>query len=478
MGSGKRAEGAFSTTMLHEGVKNRYTVSVAFTPFKTFSKVVDSPGSEGEWLLLALAIAAPVGFFVAATFLPETSQVALSFAERSAPIWLPLVLASMALHLWISFRRAAFISSQKYVLLEIKPPRTHAKMPIAMEAFLSGLHLHPGVGTWYARSILGRVRPWWSLEIASIEGQVHLFIWTREVFRRNIEANIYAQYPGAQVIEVPDYTRTISGSTSEWGIWGCDYDHTKPDPYPIKTYIDYDLVKPKKEYEQTDPLANLIEFMGTLGPGEQLWTQIIIREHRGEKYNKKNAKGEVYTWKDEARKLIQEIRIEAITKVKKYSASGEFLFEENAPNPTKGEAEKMAAIEHNVSKLAFDVGIRSVYLARQDRFKVATISGIVGLFKQFSSEGFNGFKPARWLMSFNDYPWEPFLNKRKDTARRKLVDAFRRRSYFYAPYTTPHLIMSTEELATIYHIPSAAVGTPSLPRVQSATATAPIDLPT
>jgi hypothetical protein len=40
------------------------------------------------------------------------------------------------------------------------------------------------------------------------------------------------------------------------------------------------------------------------------------------------------------------------------------------------------------------------------------------------------------------------------------------------------MVMSTEELATIYHIPSSAIGTPGLRRIQSATGEAPANLPT
>jgi len=39
------------------------------------------------------------------------------------------------------------------------------------------------------------------------------------------------------------------------------------------------------------------------------------------------------------------------------------------------------------------------------------------------------------------------------------------------------MVMSTEELATVYHIPSHAVETPTLSRIQSATGEAPINLP-
>ncbi len=405
---------------------------------------------------------------------------AFSIALFFAPVWLPLLLIGSAGTLWVVLKRSEFIAKQNYVLLEIKPPRNLDKTPLAMEAVLSGMHHSPGESTWYKKYIAGAVRPWWSLEIASLEGQVHFFIWTRANFRRLIEAQMYAQYPGVQIVEAPDYTRFLSAKPEEWAIWGCDFVHTEKDPLPIKTYVEYGLDKVQKEPEQVDPLANLIEFMGSMKKGEYLWLQLVIRVHKGEKYHKLNASGKTYTWKDEGKELVQAIRTETVGKVKyKDIFTGEMRETEGFPNPTKGQSEKMAAIERNVSKLGFDVGIRGIYLAQPEKFDSVIISGLTGIFKQFSSESMNGFKPSGWMTEFDDYPWEIGTSKLKDKYRRLVVDAYRRRQFFHDPFKSEKtLIMSTEEIATIFHIPSRAVSTPSLTRIQSATSEAPANLPT
>ena len=63
-----------------------------------------------------------------------------------------------------------------------------------------------------------------------------------------------------------------------------------------------------------------------------------------------------------------------------------------------------------------------------------------------------------------------------------MVEAYRRRQFFYEPFSfgIPRddiMVMSTEELATVFHIPSQAVMTPTLHRLQSATSEAPSNLP-
>lgn len=408
-------------------------------------------------------------------FMPNVVSLALSISLFLAPLWLPVLLVGSAWTLFTLLKRSEFIADQKCILLEIKPPRNLVKTPLAMEAVLSGMHIGPGESTWYKKYILGGTRPWWSLEIVSFEGQVHFFIWARANLRRIVEAQLYAQYPGVQIVEAPDYTRLITAKSSEgWSIWGCDFAHTAEDPLPIKTYIEYGLDKIQEEPEQVDPLANLIEFMGSMKKGENLWLQIIIRTHKGEKYNKKNDKGKTYDWKDEAKKLVEEIRAKTRDTYVDPTTGEE---RPGFPNPTKGQSEKIAAIERNVSKLGFDSGIRGIYLAN-GKFDSMVISGLTGIFKQFSSEGWNGFKPSGWMTDFDDYPWEFGIAKLKENYRQCIIEAYRRRQFFHDPYKADAMVMSTEELATIFHIPSRAVETPSLGRIQSATSEAPANLPT
>ncbi|MHB8710460.1 MAG: hypothetical protein ACYC6X_02855 [Minisyncoccota bacterium] len=433
------------------------------------------------WPLFILGIVILLMSFV---FMSGGVSIALSLALFLAPLWLPFLLVGGALTLWLALRRGEFIFAQPYILLEIKPPRSLVKTPLAMETFFSSIHLAPGESTWYAKWIKGGVRPFWSFELASFEGRVHLFVWTRENFRRIIESQLYAQYPGVQVIEAPDYTRLISAKTDEWAIWGCDYKHTAEDPLPIKTYVEYGLDKVQKEPEQVDPFANVIEFMGSVGKGEYLWLQFVIRVHKGEKYHKLNKKGKAHTWRDEGEELVTKIRTETVGKVKYRDVfTGEMRETEGFPNPTKGQSEKIAAIERNISKLAFDVGGRCVYLAKPEHFNPIIITHMIGLFKPFSTEGWNGINSDAWLKRFDDYPWEPGVEKLKDHYRRKLVEAYRRRQFFYGPFShglfaDETMVMSTEELATIFHIPSRSIEAPGLERIQSAMGEAPPNLPT
>jgi len=438
-----------------------------------------------EYPLLILGMSLLIMSFV---FMPDAVSLALSLALFLAPLWLPYLLFRGAIKLWYVLRRSEFIAKQKYVLLELKPPRNLVKTPLAMEAFLSGIHLTGGESTWYAR-FKGGIRPFYSLEIASFGGQVHFYVWANANLRKIIEGQMYAQYPGMQIVEVPDYTRLISANPHEWGIWGCDFNATGKNPLPIKTYIEYGLDKVQKEPEQVDPLSNLIEFLSSIGKGENVWLQFVIRAHNGERYGpspggkegqRKNAEGKTYTWRDEGKEIIEEIRKKARNPYID-PATGEER--PGFPNPTKGESELMGAIDRNTTKLAFDVGLRGIYIAKSENFNVAAITHLIGLFKPFTNTGWNGINSTKWMKRFDDYPWEIGVEKRKNHYREELVSRFRRRQFFYDPFFHDGLfgdepmLLSTEDLATVSHIPSQSVQAPGLTRIHSATGEAPPNLP-
>jgi len=196
-----------------------------------------------------------------------------------AEYWAPVVLGIMFINLWLRYVRTKWISNINWVMLEIKLPKEIHKTPLAMEVVLNSLYQTPS-GQWNEWYFKGRVMNWFSLELVSIEGSVHFFIRTNVMYKNIIEAQIYAQYPTAEVYEVPDYTRYVDyrGKDGDWGLWGLTYGLTKKDAYPIKTYVDYGLDKEGiKEEFKTDPITSTLEFLGSVGKNEQVWIQILVQ---------------------------------------------------------------------------------------------------------------------------------------------------------------------------------------------------------
>ncbi|KKR44864.1 MAG: hypothetical protein UT90_C0005G0008 [Parcubacteria group bacterium GW2011_GWA1_40_21] len=400
--------------------------------------------------------------------LPDLERIVLDTLISYSPIWLPILLIIIGWKLWVRYIRALFWSKQKRILLEIKLPKEITKSPLAMETFLIGLHQTGREGTWYAKFWEGKTRPWFSLEMVSTEGVVRFFIWTEASFKNIIEAQLYAQYPTVEIYEAPDYTEGVFFDKDKIGLMGTNFEFSKSSAYPIKTYVDYGLDKAdtKEEYK-TDPITPIIEFLGSMGKGEQAWIQILIRAHKKEQIKKGTWFEKADTWQDEAKEEIEKIRKEATPETESdYPAF---------PNPTKGQIEKIAAIEKNVSKLGFDCGIRIIYLAEKNKFNKGMSAAMTGITRQFHSNNLNSFKS--YGITFFDYPWQDYKSIRVNKKKKKMLNAYKLRSYFYPPYQKKWFVINTEGLASIFHLPGSVAQTPSFARIVSKKAEPPSNLP-
>lgn len=390
-----------------------------------------------------------------------------------SPYWAPPLLLAAFWRAWLRYVRAKFITDQDYCLLEIRLPLEVDKPPTAMQAVLDGLHLTGGESTYLDRIWLGKVRTWYSLEIVSLEGQVHFYIWTRKAFKRHVERNFYAHYPGIEVNEVDDYALTtpIQLDTHNWYI--IDYELKKNDALPIKTYVDYHLDQTQtKEEQKVDPIVNLIEFAGSMGKGEYLWMQFLARPHKPEDITFGFLRNDKEL-PDQARDYITKLR---------NNPEEQIVFPTGNTGKTLSQTQldQIKAVTRTVlNSHAYDMGVRMAYIAEHERFDGTNIPAMIRAFAPFNAPGLNQLMPVynRWLMKF-DYPWQDFNGIREITNKIHSLNAFRMRSWFHAPYKYKHSIMTTEELATLFHLPGSVARTPTMQRIASTRSEAPANLPT
>ncbi len=385
------------------------------------------------------------------------------------PFWLPLILISVFFEVWVRYVRTKFIIEQGSVLLELKVPKELDKPVAAMEIVLQALS-QPSVGSYIEVFLKGKVRPWFSLELVSIGGQVKFFIWTHKKFKNLIESQIYSQFPTVEIYEVPDYSLEVPFDEEAFSYFGAQLKLSKADVYPIKSYVDYGLNENPKEEFKIDPITPVIEYLGSLRQGEQAWIQIIVRAHREE--NLKDARIFKKTdWKAQAKKEIEKIISDSPVKAEEGKV-------QTLQGLTDIQKEAINAIQRNLSKTPFDTIIRQVYLAKKESFNGVNIAGLLGSFKQYNSGHLNGFKPS-FTTSF-DYPWQDFQGKRLRGAKKDILDAYKRRSYFHPPYKGfggSSFVLSTEELATLFHFPGGVSTTPTFSRIVSKKGEPPANLP-
>lgn len=417
-------------------------------------------------------------------FLNESFLNAFSFIWSLYPLWLPLVLAFLFWDAWMMYIRADFFSKQKYVLLEIKLPQNILKSAEGMDTLIASLYDTSGEGTFIARYWDGKTRPWFSLELVSIEGEIKFFMWMREEQKDYVEALIYSQYHEVELHIASDYTTNVTFNPKENDIWACDFKLDKPDVFPIKTYVDFWLDEEQEEFFKVDPLTPVIEYLGSLGPGEQAWYQFVIRAHKKEtpvanvwpslKLDPTSLVGfsldtsgvsffKKVDWTEDAKAQIKEILEKSKDKEKGFR------------NLTEGEKKTIEALERNISKPAFDVGIRALYIATKDAFKKPHSTALTAAFMRPYKSGFNEFKPN--AKTAFDYPWQDFAGRKMRKLKGDLLGAYKARGFFYEPIKAKTMVMNSEEIATMYHFPGAVATTPKLARIPSKKAQAPANLP-
>jgi hypothetical protein len=416
-------------------------------------------------------------YLISKDLLPAVSKLLI--------ILLPFALPVFFLIAWWVIRLKAiqlkFLQGINPILLEIRLPKELFKSPAAMEIFFSYM-FQSGPGNYGEAFVDGAVKPWFSCELVSIEGNVRFFVWTWKKFRNLMEAQLYAEFPNIEILEAEDYAKNLSYSPDKQFLFGIQYALTKADPYPIKTYVDYGLDKNEKDEYKVDPINAVLEYLGTMKKGEVAGIQILIQKHEKEGWTL----GRLFEkpdWKKAAADEIKKLREGTVLDL------GEGSFK--MPNPTKGQMEVINAIERSVSKVPFDCMVRGMYLAEKDKMNPYNISGVIGCMRQYSSNTLNGFKPG-FLTSTSDLqkdlikflPWI-FKNKIEgeiEEDKEEFMQAYKLRSYFQTPFrfwgSRPQYVLNTEELATIFHFPSSIVSqTPTLTRVPSKKSEAPSNLP-
>ena len=177
---------------------------------------------------------------------------------------------------WLHGRQSKYNDTNKFIILAIDVPKDTEQTPKAVEQLfstLSGAHtpLNAREIYWEGKFQLG-----FSFEIVSIDGYVQFLIRTPAQLRDVVESSIYSQYPDAEITEVEDYVNEtpIKYPNDSHNIWGTEVVLAKKDVYPIRTYR---FFEDAVSGEFKDPIASLLETMGKIQVGEQVWLQIIIK---------------------------------------------------------------------------------------------------------------------------------------------------------------------------------------------------------
>ncbi|MBI5139620.1 hypothetical protein HZA26_03350 [Candidatus Nomurabacteria bacterium] len=409
------------------------------------------------------------------------------------------ILGYIAFKMWLHYIQQDFISGIDFVLLEIVPPREVLRNPKAMELFITNALYHWSLKGGMEEYWQGAVWFWFSLELVSIDGQVHFYIRTPTRVRGLIETQMYAQYPQAQVKEVDDYTLAVDeiSEKSAWMGWGCEFGLLKPEAFSIKTYVDFGLDKDPKEEYKVDPISPVIELFGSLKKGEQMWMQIVVTPSK-KSYHTHGTWFGSHDW-------IRESELQMKKLLKDYTAvkgKGQTLgtdarVEIRTPDFLK---KPLESITRKTSKLGFDTGIRVMYMAKKEVFDMSSRRNLRLIFRQYTTPDANGLNRINSTQADAYNTIFPLSKKSVMALANRMLHDYRERDFFHPPmrhhlfstHTIPWpfsplffmaykhhqtYVLNTEELATIWHFPGQILQVPSLERIESKDATPPPNLP-
>ena len=456
---------------------------------------------EGIIILIIFAILV----LVVAPFDPfGLTNIILLFFLWLLPFVGVLILGMIAFKMWLHYIQQDFISGIDYVLLEIVPPRDVLRSPQAMELFLSNALYHQSNKGGIEEYWQGAVWFWFSLEIASIDGQVHYYIRTPTRVRGLIETQMYAQFPQAQVKVAEDYTLAVDKITknSEYNIWGAEFWLKNQDVFPLKTYIDFGLDEDPKEEYKIDPIASVIELFGSIKKGEQMWMQLVIRQDKVKRYHEEGTWRKSHDW-------VEEGKLQILKKLEPYTGSrsrapedprGGYGKEVRAPGfmdeIIKGAGKKLY-------KIGFETGIRVCYVAKREVFDMSSRRNMRLIFRQYSNPFSNELerKISTQADAYGTTVFKGFFMASPKIVTKlsdRMLEEYRERAFYYlplrhhlssyipwplSPYVFPKyfhhktFILNVEEIATLWHFPGQILRVPTLERIESKEASPPTNLP-
>jgi hypothetical protein len=404
-------------------------------------------------------------------------------------IWLPLILFFVFWGSMVAFNRAQYLAGLKWTLLEVRFPAEAHKSFNAMEQIFVSLHasgpppksLKDKWNKFKDTYFNGKVPNWYSFEIVGDSAEIHFYIRFPEDSRNLIESQIYGHYPDAELYIAPDYVLDWPTElpNEEFDTTAVELALVKENIFPIKTYPEFEEEHPgKDDVKRIDPLAPLIQAISMLSFAERVALQVLIRPT-----------GTDWVKKDQAAmdKLLEKPAKPEVSGVNKAfdafeSTLGSVVGAAPAEAPKEdkkdakpfnqlppGTQDLVKAIEHGTSLLAFETGIRILYIARREGFDKNRLGSVVASFKQFSTSALNSFKPgfAPEVRKGRNKEQKTFENKQM------LAKRYRSREFPEKPF-----VFNTEELTTVYHFPDVGVKTPALPRVEAKKGEPPAGLPT
>ncbi|OGZ35933.1 MAG: hypothetical protein A2815_01345 [Candidatus Portnoybacteria bacterium RIFCSPHIGHO2_01_FULL_40_12b] len=310
-------------------------------------------------------------------------------------------------------------ASLESVLLQIALPRDNEiKIDTAEQLFSSLSSIGKGG--------LFKLAPHLSFEIVGMPGDIRFYVHTPKKLQDLVEKQINGAYPDAEIKIV-----SVDSAKKEGIIIGNEYNIFSRDGKVAfaSLRLKSENYKPIKVYKDlpTDPLSSITSVLAKMTEGEGAAIQILMTP--ADSYWKKH--GRSY--------LAKTKKAESNPETAKYSS----------------DAKELEGIENKISKPGFETTIRIVVSSTSKESAEAHLGNIMSIFSQFESA--NSFK------------------KNKHRFKGMFMNDF---IYRYLPMMGHRSVLTSEELATLFHFPNKSVTTPNIYWMNAKRSPAPASIPT
>jgi len=253
-----------------------------------------------------------------------------------------------------------------------------------------------------------------AFEIVALKEEIAFYVSCPRKIQDMVEKQIHGAYPNADLKEVDE----VNIFSEKGRVALAQLTLEKSNHFPVKGYKDL----------PTDGLSLITSALAKMGEGEGAVVQILIQP-------------EGKSWQKKGRSYISaEKKREADPDKASYSH----------------DPKEMEAIGSKVEKPGFRTSIRIVVNSKYDHTAEAHVNNIVGAFAQYTS-AYNSFTKMNFM-------WKHLF----------MIDFL----YRYMPMFRGLMILNTEELSTIFHLPNKTVETHHIRWLNAKNAPAPHNIPT
>ncbi|MFH0818970.1 MAG: hypothetical protein V1898_03180 [Patescibacteria group bacterium] len=388
---------------------------------------------------------------------------------------------------WLEYIQERTKHSRKFVLMSVNVPKDNEQSMKAIEQIYAHIY-----GTYDTPNFVEKWWDGWTMEVFSLEiisdgGYIKFYLRCVDYHQDIVEAAIYAQYPDAEIYEIPpedDYRKKLTVKkldNKEIKLYGAELNLEADDIFCIRHWRGWEHSLLGKFI---DPLSAILEIMSRLRPGENLWYQFLIQpvdlKPLSERCQKEINKltGDIKSQGSSIFDKLIEFPLNFLAYLAQEiigTGTTDSSSQSKAQDPKRiflveYEREAVSEIDMKRSRWPFLSKIRFIYWSKPEVYQeVKGRRGFTGALRQYKF--LNAFKEGRWTkVSLSDVYWFdkyffPFKDIRQYWRRRRLIWNYRAMNMDRGEHHGFHL--NAEELASLYHFPQIDVRAPFVQKAES-----------